>query len=350
MAGKEHSNGGKTTAEPRVGVILFNLGGPETLDDVQPFLYKLFSDPETIRLPIPALNKPLAWLISTTRQKKSKHYYELIGGGSPLRRITTEQAKALEKELSTNFLSKVPVKVYVGMRFWHPLTEAAVSEIVNDGITHLVALPLYPQFSVATTGSSIKAMIRAFEASGGQRAIRRHYITHWFEDHEYISATAEQIKKEINGFSDQTIDNIHILFSAHSIPLSYVNNGDPYERQTKRTIEMVMREIGRPFPYHLSFQSRVGPAKWLGPNTDETIRRLAGEGVKQLAIVPISFVSEHVETLYELDILYRDVANEVGIKEMRRVPTLNTEPQFIRGLAAMVKDKLARWSPEVINM
>ena len=334
----------KENGKPRVGVVLFNLGGPETLDDVKPFLYKLFADPETIRLPIPALQKPLAWFIATTRSAKSKTYYAAIGGGSPLRRITTAQAKALEQELSD-----ISAKVYVAMRFWHPLTEETVSQIVRDGITHLVALPLYPQFSVATSGSSFKALIRAFEETGAPRKVRRHYISHWYQNPDYIAAFADKLSAEIATFPDQKMENIHILFSAHSIPISYVEKGDPYDRQTKETIELIMKKIGRPFPRHLSYQSRVGPAKWLEPNTDQTVRRLGNEGVKQLVIVPISFVSEHVETLYELDILYKKVADEVGIKELRRVPTLDTSPQFISGLGTLVRDKLNKWAPETIS-
>jgi len=325
-------------------VVLFNLGGPETLDDVKPFLYKLFADPETIRLPIPALQKPLAWLIATTRSAKSKGYYASIGGGSPLRRITTAQAKALEQELSD-----ISAKVYVAMRFWHPLTDETVGQIIRDGITHLVALPLYPQFSVATSGSSFKALIRAFDATGQSRKVRRHYVPHWYQNQEYIAAFVEKLSTEIATFPDQKMENIHILFSAHSIPISYVEKGDPYDKQTKQTIELMMKKLGRPFPYHLSYQSRVDPAKWLSPNTDETIRRLAREGVKQLVIVPVSFVSEHVETLYELDILYKKVGDEVGIHEMRRVPTLDTNPQFISALGTLVRDKLNKWAPETIS-
>lgn len=324
----------------RIGVILFNLGGPERLDEVRPFLYNLFSDPEIIRLPIRALQKPLAWMIARFRANHSKHYYELIGGGSPLRRITDEQAAALERELSKQLPPGVSVKVYVGMRYWHPMTETAVRRIVDDGVTRLVVLPLYPQFSVSTTGSSIKAMIRELERLGGRREIRRHYITRWFDNEEYLDALTRKIAAQIEQLPDQTPRNVHVLFSAHSIPLSYVERGDPYERHTRQTVWSVMQKLGNLYPHHLSFQSKVGPVKWLEPSTDQMIRRLAREGVRQLVLVPVSFVSEHVETLYELDILYREVAGEAGIKELRRVPTLDADPPFIRALANMVTARL----------
>lgn len=318
-----------------LGILLFNLGGPETLADVRPFLYNLFSDPEIIRLPIRALQKPLAWLISTTRAKKSSAYYDLIGGGSPLRRITDEQAKALHTELQQR---GIEAKVYVGMRYWHPFTNEAMHRIERDGITELIVLPLYPQYSVSTTGSSLKEFIALLRGRSKWRNIRRRYITRWFEHPAYIQALAEQIKAEIANFPDP--QNVHLLFSAHSVPQSYIERGDPYLRHTQETVRLVSESLGNAYPTHLSFQSKVGPVKWLEPATEQEIKNLHAQGVEQLLMIPISFVSEHIETLYELDILYKKVAEEIGLRHYRRVPAFNTDPRFISALADLVCARL----------
>ncbi len=320
-----------------IGILLFNLGGPETLADVKPFLYNLFSDPEIIRLPIRALQKPLAWWISTTRNKKSTEIYRQIGGGSPLRKITDEQAKALQEELKNRGLE---AKVYVGMRYWHPFTNEALHKIQRDKITDLVVLPLYPQYSVSSSGASIKDFIAQLDQLGGLRRMRRRYITYWFRNEAYIATLAAQIKEEIAKFPDANPANVHLLFSAHSIPQSYVERGDPYLRHTEETVRLVMEKLGKCSPSHLSFQSKVGPVKWLRPSTEEKIRELYASGVNQLLMIPISFVSEHSETLYELDIQYKIVADEIGLKEYRRVPAFNSDPRFISALADLVEGRI----------
>lgn len=321
----------------KLGVILFNLGGPETQADVRPFLFNLFSDPEIVRIPIRALQKPLAWIISTSRHKKSSGYYALIGGGSPLRRITDEQAAALREELARR---GVEAKVYVGMRYWHPFTAAALDQIERDGITELIALPLYPQFSVSTTGSSTKDFIALLNERGGMRHMRRRYITRWHTHDAYIATLAAQISEQVKNFPDPDPRRIHLLFSAHSVPQSYIANGDPYLRHIEETIKLVSEKLGNQFPTHLSFQSKVGPVKWLEPSTDTKLRELKAAGVPQVMAIPISFVSEHIETLYELDLLYKDLAEELGFKAYRRVPAFNTDPRFISALADLVSEKL----------
>jgi ferrochelatase len=319
------------------GVLLFNLGGPETLADVRPFLFNLFSDPEIVRLPVRALQKPLAWLISTTRHKKSSGYYTLIGGGSPLRRITDEQAAALREELAGR---GVEAKVYVGMRYWRPFTDAAIDEVVRDGIEELIVLPLYPQFSVSTTGSSCKDFVALMDKRGGLRHIRRRYISRWHTREMYITALAEQVAEEIEKFPDPDPRHVHLLFSAHSVPQSYIERGDPYLRHTEETVRLVSEKLGNLSPVHLSFQSKVGPVKWLEPSTDAKIRELASQKAGQILAIPISFVSDHIETLYELDILYKKLADEVGVQTYRRVPALNCNPTFIGALADLVCEKL----------
>ena len=324
--------------EERVGVLLFNLGGPETLDDVRPFLFNLFSDPDIIRLPWRALQKPIAWLISKQRYKLSRGYYQKIGGGSPLRRITDEQARALEQELA---LRNIKAQAYVGMRYWQPLLEDAIEAIRRDEITHLVVLPLYPQFSISTTGSSLNRM-NALIGANGAAARRVSVIEQWHDDPGYLDALTAAIVEELAGFPDQDRSHIHVVFSAHSVPVRYIEEGDPYLDQIKQTVNSVMDRLGSDRPHSLSFQSKVGPVKWLRPSTDETIRKLASEGESQLLLVPVSFVSDHIETLYELDILYRHVAEEVGIAHYRRVPALNCRPDFIEALADLVHRAVQR--------
>jgi ferrochelatase len=322
-----HSN------KERIGVLLFNLGGPETLDEVRPFLFNLFSDPDIIRLPWRVLQKPLAWLISTQRYKLSRGYYEQIGGGSPLRRITDEQARALEQALASR---NIAAQTYVGMRYWHPFLEDAIEAIRRDQITHLVVLPLYPQFSISTTGSSLNRMSELISANGAA-ASRVSVIEQWHDDANYLDSLTASIVEELARFPDQNPSRIHIVFSAHSVPVRYIEEGDPYLDQTRETVDGIMQRLGSTRPHSLSFQSKVGPVKWLRPSTDEMIRKLAGDGVSQLLLVPVSFVSEHIETLYELDILYRHVSEEVGIGHYRRVPALNCRSDFIGALAGLVE-------------
>lgn len=321
----------------RIGVLLFNLGGPETLDEVRPFLFNIFVDPDIIRLPWKWLQKPLAWLIARQRHKKSRGYYEQIGGGSPLRRITEEQARALEQALSARGIA---VRAYVGMRYWNPFIEEALDQIRRDQIENLVVLPLYPQFSVSTTGSSLNRM-HAIASETGRRLPPTSVICSYEADAKYIEAMADAAAEELALFPDQDPSHTHILFSAHSVPVKYITDGDPYLDHTKRTVELMMERLGADRPYTLSFQSKVGPVEWLSPATSETIPRLAREGVSQIMLVPVSFVSEHSETLYEMDILYRAAAAEAGIAQFRRVPTMNCRPQFIEALANLVERALA---------
>jgi protoporphyrin/coproporphyrin ferrochelatase len=321
----------------RIGVLLFNLGGPETLDQVRPFLYSLFSDPDIIRLPWRGLQKPLAWMIASQRAPKSRGYYKKIGGGSPLRKITDEQASALQAVLAAR---GIQAEVYVGMRYWNPLIEDAVALIKRSRLSHLVVLPLYPQFSVSTTGSSLNRL-RALLGPDDCQSMPISIINNYHDDPAYVGALAETVTQELGLFPDRDPKQTHILFSAHSVPVSYIESGDPYLDQTKRTVDLVMERLGTDRPHSLSFQSKVGPVKWLSPSTDETVRGLAARGVSQLLLVPVSFVSEHIETLYELDILYREVAREAGLPHYRRAPAMNTRRNFIEALADLVARALS---------
>ena len=320
----------------RVGVLLLNLGGPDELDDVRPFLYNLFSDPEIIRLPVSWLQKPLAWLISTARSRKSQENYKQIGGGSPLRRITEEQAQALKQQLEAEGQE---TRVYVGMRYWHPFTEEAVVRIKRDQLEKLVILPLYPHFSISTSGSSFRILEQIWQQDPALQKIPYTVIPSWYDEPAYLQAMANLIAQELDQFSQP--EQVHIFFSAHGVPLSYVEEaGDPYQYQIEECTRLIMETLNRPNDHTLAYQSRVGPVEWLKPYTEEAIEKLGKQGVKDLLVVPISFVSEHIETLQEIDIEYRELAEASGIERFHRVPALNTDATFIQALTNCVENAL----------
>lgn len=320
----------------RIGVLLLNLGGPDEIEDVRPFLYNLFSDPEIIRLPIKALQKPLAWFISTARAKKSQQNYLEIGGGSPLRKITEAQGEALEKKLAE---LEQDAKIYVGMRYWHPFTEEAIAQIKQDNIEKLVILPLYPQFSISTSGSSFRIIEEMWATDPDLSKIDYTLVPSWYDHSGYLQAMADLIVQELEKLEHP--DQAHIFFSAHGVPQSYVEEaGDPYQREIEECTRLIMQTLDRPNEYTLAYQSRVGPVEWLQPYTEEALQELGEKQIENLLVVPISFVSEHIETLQEIDIEYREVAEEAGIHNFYRVPALNTYPGFINSLADLVIESL----------
>ncbi len=321
----------------RVGVLLLNLGGPDKLDDVGPFLYNLFSDPEIIRLPFRWLQKPLAWFIASRRTKTSQENYKQIGGGSPLRQITEAQGEALKQELQT--LGE-DAEIYVGMRYWHPYTEEAVASLThNTEIEKLVILPLYPQFSISTSGSSFRLLEQMWKTDPKLQQIEYTVIPSWYKQAGYLKAMADLIAQELDQLPNPS--EAHIFFSAHGVPKSYVEEaGDPYQQEIEECTELIMRTLNRPNAHTLAYQSRVGPVEWLQPYTEDAIQELGAKGIENLVVVPISFVSEHIETLQEIDIEYRELALEAGIHNFRRVPALNTHPTFIRALADLVVNAL----------
>lgn len=324
----------------RVGVLLLNLGGPERLEDVYLFLYNLFSDPDLIRIPIPFLQKPIASLIAATRSPISKDNYALIGGGSPLRRITEEQAENIENVLQRHGLA---AKVYIGMRYWHPYTEEALEQIKRDQITRLIVLPLYPQYSISTSGSSLKLIDKLWEADPELQKIERIIIRSWYQRHGYLKAMAEAIEMKIQAFPNP--EKVHIFFSAHGVPVKYVTEyGDPYQIEMENCVDLVMQTVRANYQRYnahtLAYQSRVGPVEWLRPYTEDAIAQIAKRGIDNLLMVPISFISEHIETLQEIDMEYREVAESVGIHHFERVPALNSHPVFINDLAELILESL----------
>lgn len=329
----------------KVGVLLLNLGGPETLEDVQPFLYNLFADDSIIRLPAAArfLQRPLAQLISTLRAPKSAEGYRAIGGGSPLLRITMEQAAALERALAAR---GTDARVYVGMRYWRPFIEDAVAALRRDGVTDLIVLPLYPQFSISTSGSSLRLLEAMMDADAALAGMRHAVVSSWYWRRGYLDAMADLIAKELDKFADPSV--VEIFFSAHGVPVSYVLEGDPYQAEMEDCVRLIMdrvHEKGYTNGHTLAYQSRVGPVEWLTPYTDDRIRELGKDGTKAMLAVPVSFVSEHIETLEEIDVEYRELAAASGITQWRRVPALNTDARFIGDLADLVLDKLPACAP-----
>jgi len=318
------------------------------MGDVQPFLYNLFADPEIIRLPksLCWLQKPLATFVSNVRAPKSRAAYDSIGGGSPLNELTRQQAKALDEAIAkrletaperfSHLFGSVPVKSYVGMRYWHPFTEEALEQIKADGISKLVILPLYPQFSVSTSGSSLREVREMFVAQP-ERAVDHTVIPYWYQRPGYIKAMQRTVMAEIESYTTaQRQEGVHVLFSAHGVPKSYVDEGDPYKAHIKHCVDMIAEDLPDDVKSHLSFQSRVGPVEWLRPYTDEKLRELGKSGVRNVIAVPISFVSEHIETLEEMDGEFSEIASEAGIIGWRRAPALNTDQYFIDDLANAV--------------
>jgi ferrochelatase len=326
-----------------IGVILLNLGGPDSLKAVKPFLYNLFSDRDIIRLGPSFLQKPIASLIVNLKAKKTMEAYSLIGGRSPLLDITTAQAKALEILLNSKFeIRNSKFKVYIGMRYWHPFIEDTLKEMYRDGIKKIIALNLYPHYSVATTGSSIKefkkALVRVYRCEGYREEkyclncppVTVRFTPSWYNHPLYIEALVEKIQQGIEEFKGQ---KPIVLFSAHSLPQKFIDKRDPYVNEIKGTIDAILKKID--VEWCLSYQSKSGPVKWLEPSTEEMLHELSKKGVKNILVVPISFVSDHIETLYEIDILYKKMAQELGIN-LKRTESLNTSPKFIEALTEIV--------------
>jgi len=320
----------------RYGVLLFNLGGPDTLDDVEPFLVNLFSDRDIVELPLGALFQPLfARLIAKARGPSVRRNYSLIGGGSPQLRLTRAQAAALRERLSGNG-AQVPVAI--AMRYWRPRTEEALRELAEQGVERIVTLTLYPHYSRATTGSSQRELAKVLDRPEWKGRFQRvDGIDRFPEDPQYLDAIAATAREALAGFPEEARERVFLLFSAHGLPQRFIDAGDPYVRETEATVRGVLERLAVPNRHTLAYQSRTGPVKWIGPGTEEVLRDLGREGVREVLVVPVSFVSDHIETLYELDILFADEARRAGIADYRRSPALNTHPRFVDALASLVR-------------
>jgi ferrochelatase len=308
----------------KTAAVLFNLGGPDSLDAVKPFLRNLFSDPAIITLPA-LFRLPLASFIAGRRNAKAQKIYAQIGGASPILGQTEMQAQALQDALGSDW------RCFVCMRYWHPMTEEVVQQVRTFAPERLVLLPLYPQFSTATTGSSFAA----WDNSVGRLGVATKRVKSYPTEPGFIAASVELLKQ---GLAEADSRPVRVLFSAHGLPEKIIRAGDPYQAEVEQTARAIVAELGA-VDWSVCYQSRVGPLKWIGPSTEAEIQRAAADR-KAIVLYPLSFVSEHSETLVELDIDYKRLATEAGVPAYIRVPTVGTHPKFIEGLARLVRDAL----------
>lgn len=322
-------------AKKKVGIVLFQLGGPDSLQAVEPFLLNLFLDPDIIPLgPLGILRRPIAKLISSRRSIPVAGKYAEIGRRSPIGLLTERQRARLVEAVSP-YIDPVAV---TAMRYWHPMTSEAVEALRKAGrLDEIVLLPLYPHFSYATTLSSLKEWNRVYGKPNGGPPVRS--VGQFYNHPLYIQAVAQRIGLVLRQFPDSS--RIHLLFSAHGLPMSLVEKGDPYPKQIEETVRLVCETGKQQYPgwpriHLLCYQSRVGPAKWLQPPLTGTIERLGHEGVKEMLVVPISFVTEHIETLHEINIEARIEAKKLGIERFRMMPAVGDSPLFIGALKDLV--------------
>lgn len=318
----------------KTAVVLFNLGGPDRPEAVEPFLFNLFFDPAIIRLPTP-LRWLLAKLISRRRAPVAREIYREMGGGSPLLPNTQAQAAALTAALEARDVG--PVKVFVAMRYWHPRASETARAVAAYGPERVILLPLYPQYSTTTTASSLREWQREAKMAG--IAASAHAVCCYPEEPGFVEAVVEGLRQALRGIEHERPPRV--LFSAHGLPKKIVDRGDPYQWQVEQSVAAVVGRLGEVnLNWQICYQSRVGPLEWIGPATDSEIEKAAHDG-RPIVVVPIAFVSEHSETLVELDIEYRELAEKAGAPAYVRVPTVGTEVPFIAGLAGLVADALA---------
>jgi ferrochelatase len=332
-------------SSPKTGVLFLNLGGPDCLESVKPFLFNLFADPDIIKLPLSEVfQKPLAAYISNTREHEAQENYKLMGGKSPILEFTQAQADLLKAELAQR--GHAVENVYIAMRYWHPFTEAALQQMLKDGIERLIVLPLYPHFSYTSTGSSLNELKRVMEAKN-IRFQSLSVVPPYYDHPRFLQAVAELMEQGLNE-NPWTCpkDEVQIVFSAHSLPVKHVKRTkDPYPDQIYECAKMLCSQYFPNNPWELAYQSKVGKMPWLGPSVDGILHYFAGKQRDNLLLVAISFVSDHVETLVELDAQYIPLANELGIEHCYRAPSLNTHPTFIQAMADLVITELEKTEP-----
>ena len=311
-------------------IILFNLGGPDKLENVEPFLFNLFNDPAILNLPT-FLRYPLAKLISNRRAPIAKKIYEELGGSSPILKLTKEQSSALEKKLNQNETTD-EYKCFIVMRCWNPRASEVIQEVQSYGPKEIILMPLYPQYSAATSGSSIREWKEVCKKN--KYNIKTDTICCYPTDHNFINAHIKEITKKI-----KNLENFKLVFSAHGLPEKNIKNGDPYQWQIEQSVKKIVENLDhKNLDWVLSYQSRVGLLKWIGPSTDNIIVENSKIG-KHIVLVPIAFVSEHSETLVELDIEYKKLAEDNGCKNYTRVPALGTNDDFINAMSELIIQK-----------
>lgn len=322
----------------QTAVVLMNLGGPDSLEAVEPFLYNIFSDPDVIQLPLGFLyQKAFARRIAKSRAPESAGFYRRIGGRSPILELTRKQGALLDRALGAGF------RTYVAMRAWKPFTEEAVDALLADGSKAVVALPLYPHRSRTTSVSSLRELKRVLARKNP--ALPVHEVCCYPTEPGFLDGWAERIRATLAAIPPERREKAHLLFSAHSLPQSVIDRGDPYLSQIQATIAGVMQRLEPGQIHSLAFQSKATRVKWLGPSTQDALGALAHAGVQDVAVVPIAFLTDHIETLYELDMLIKDHAAKVGIPFYHRVAALNGSGALIAGLARLVRKALASDRP-----
>jgi ferrochelatase len=324
------------SANKKTAVVLFQLGGPDSIEAVEPFLFNLFMDPDIIDFPLAFLaRKPLAKLISRMRTSKVQNNYNQIGGKSAILDFTRLQAIALNAGLVQR---GIQAQVFIAMRYWHPMISDIVNEIKSGGFDRVILIPLYPQFSQATTGSSVNEWNR--QAKIQDLNISTRFVCCYPNHPSLLEALVGNINNSLTRFSDIPPSDIDLVFSAHGVPVKYIQKGDPYQLHIEETVRRVVEYGKWRSPHTLCFQSKVGPMQWLKPSLIETVERLANEGRKRLLIIPIAFVTDHIETLHEINIDVRKHAMSRGVQQFELMPALNDHPKFIECLTDLVAQQL----------
>ncbi len=319
---------------PPTALAFVNLGGPRDKSEIVPFLTRLFSDRETIKFPVPATFQPaLAGWIAKTRLKKIWPQYETIGGGSPQYRYSLAQMEHIAKNLKPG---RPHLQFELVFRFSFPLTEEVVPNLLKNGVNRILTVPFYPHYSSATTGSSVNELKRRIQESGKQ--VELELVPAYYNAPFFVEAWSQKISSLLPRLKNRS--KSRIVFSAHGLPQSIIDKGDPYLDHIKASVAGIMDTLGHPLPHMLAFQSRVGPIRWLRPNTLDVLRELPRQGVDEVIVVPISFVSDHIETLYEIDVTFADLAAKSGIRQFLRAEGLNEDPFFLDGLARWIEDHM----------
>ncbi len=317
---------------------MLNLGGPATLDEVEPFLLRLFADRELLKLPA---QDYLGKFIAKRRAPKVRALYDAIGGGSPILQWTRAQGEGMCARLDELSPDTAPHKFYVAFRYTTPFADDALQAMKADGIRRAVAFSQYPQYSCTTTGSSLNELWRALDRTGLRDAFDWSLIDRWPSEPSFVEAMSESVRLGLQRYPESERDDVLLMFSAHSLPLSVIDKGDAYPSEVCATVDRVMERLGVPNPHMVTYQSEVGPVRWLGPSTETMIRRLAADGRHNVLVVPIAFTSDHIETLSEIDIEYGHLARDLGLSGFTRAPSLNAHPLFLDALADIAARHLA---------
>jgi ferrochelatase len=320
-----------------VGAVLLQMGGPVSLDEVESFLRLVLSDPDLIQLPpwTRGLQPAIGAVGAMARARSVRPMYEAVGGGSPIVPTTMRLAKRLEASLHDRGIA---IPVAVAMRYSHPRADEAVDALRRAGVRRVLLLPLYPHYSRSTVGSSVNDFLRA--SAGAPWEGEATVLPEWGLHPRYLSLLTDWVQSTLDRVRRDGEGSWNLLFSAHGLPRSYVRAGDAYPDRVREAAERVARKVTGCDAWHLSFQSRMGPMEWTRPYTDEALEALGADGVRAVVTVPMGFVSDHLETLYEIDILYRDIAREAGIRQFHRVPAFNDHPDFADLLAELVLETL----------